>query len=116
MQKIIVTGGLGFIGSNLIELLLTKKFKVLNIDKTSYASNVYNVKDFLKIAFKTVNLDYKNYIEINKSLIRKNDINKLRANNLKARKILKWKPKISFKKLVTDMVNYEINLLKKSNI
>ena len=48
MQKIIVTGGLGFIGSNLIELLLTKKFKVLNIDKTSYASNVYNVKDFLK--------------------------------------------------------------------
>jgi len=48
MQKIIVTGGLGFIGSNLIELLLTKKFKVLNIDKTSYASNIYNVKDFLK--------------------------------------------------------------------
>ena len=48
MQKIIVTGGLGFIGSNLVELLLTKKFKVLNIDKTSYASNVYNVKDFLK--------------------------------------------------------------------
>ena len=48
MRKIIVTGGLGFIGSNLIELLLTKKFKVLNIDKTSYASNVYNVKDFLK--------------------------------------------------------------------
>ena len=48
MQKFIVTGGLGFIGSNLIELLLSKKFKVLNIDKTSYASNVYNVKDFLK--------------------------------------------------------------------
>jgi len=48
MQKIIVTGGLGFIGSNLVELLLTKKFKVLNIDKTSYASNIYNVKDFLK--------------------------------------------------------------------
>jgi dTDP-glucose 4,6-dehydratase len=48
MQKFIVTGGLGFIGSNLIELLLSKKFKVLNIDKTSYASNVYNVKDFIK--------------------------------------------------------------------
>ena len=48
MQKFIVTGGLGFIGSNLIELLLSKNFKVLNIDKTSYASNIYNVKDFLK--------------------------------------------------------------------
>ena len=48
MQKFIVTGGLGFIGSNLIELLLSKNFKVLNIDKISYASNAYNVKDFLK--------------------------------------------------------------------
>ena len=33
MKKVIVTGGLGFIGSNLIELLLKKNFKVLNIDK-----------------------------------------------------------------------------------
>ena len=48
MQKFIVTGGLGFIGSNLIDLLLSKKFKVLNIDKISYASNLYNVKDFVK--------------------------------------------------------------------
>ena len=48
MQKFIVTGGLGFIGSNLIELLLSRKYKVLNIDKVSYASNAYNVKDFVK--------------------------------------------------------------------
>jgi len=48
MQRFIVTGGLGFIGSNLIELLLTKKHKVLNIDKISYASNIYNVKEFIK--------------------------------------------------------------------
>jgi len=33
MKKIIVTGGLGFIGSNLIELLLSKNFYVINIDK-----------------------------------------------------------------------------------
>ena len=46
MQRFIVTGGLGFIGSNLIKLLLSKKFKVLNIDKMSYASNSYNVKEF----------------------------------------------------------------------
>ena len=33
MKKIIVTGGLGFIGSNLIELLIKKKYFVINIDK-----------------------------------------------------------------------------------
>tara|TARA_Y100001970_G_scaffold289951_1_gene421904 strand:- start:8018 stop:9031 length:1014 start_codon:yes stop_codon:yes gene_type:complete len=48
MHKIIVTGGLGFIGSNLIDLLLSKKFHVLNIDKVTYASNFYNVKEFTK--------------------------------------------------------------------
>ena len=46
MKNIIVTGGLGFIGSNLIKILLKKKFNLINIDKISYSSNFYNVKDF----------------------------------------------------------------------
>ncbi len=46
MKKIIVTGGLGFIGSNLIELLIKKNYKVLNIDKVTYSSNFYNIKEF----------------------------------------------------------------------
>ena len=52
MKNIIVTGGLGFIGSNLIELLLKKKYRVMNIDKNTYSSNFYNVKEFK---------NYKNY-------------------------------------------------------
>ena len=48
MKKAIVTGGLGFIGSNLIEILLNKKFFVCNIDKVTYSSNFYNVKNFQK--------------------------------------------------------------------
>ena len=46
MKKIIVTGGLGFIGSNLIELLIKKNFSVINIDKISYSSNFYNLKEY----------------------------------------------------------------------
>ncbi len=47
MKKIIVTGGLGFIGSNLIELLIKKNYKVFNIDKVTYSSNFYNNKEFI---------------------------------------------------------------------
>ena len=62
MKKIIVTGGSGFIGSNLIQLLLQKKYFVINIDKFSYSANPYNVKDFKK------NKNYKFYkLDINKT-------------------------------------------------
>ena len=45
-KTILVTGGLGFIGSNLIELLVKKNFYVINIDKGTYSSNKYNVKNY----------------------------------------------------------------------
>ncbi len=48
MKKVVVTGGLGFIGSNLIEFLIKKNFFVINIDNASYASNTYNTIKFIK--------------------------------------------------------------------
>ena len=61
MKKVIVTGGLGFIGSNLIKLLLKKNYYVLNIDKISYSSNKYNAKEFLSNKnYKFIKLDIKN--------------------------------------------------------
>ena len=47
MEKIIVTGGLGFIGSNLINIL-QKKYFIVNIDKVSYASNHSNIDPNIK--------------------------------------------------------------------
>ena len=71
MHKIIVTGGLGFIGSNLIELLLNKKFKVINIDKISYSSNFYNNKEYANDKnYKFIKCDLNNKSKINKILNR----------------------------------------------
>ena len=47
MKKVIVTGGLGFIGSNLINILKEKYF-VINIDKVTYASNFNNISPEIK--------------------------------------------------------------------
>ena len=45
-KNIIVTGGLGFIGSNLINFLISKKYSIINLDKISYSSNFYNLKEY----------------------------------------------------------------------
>ena len=69
MKKIIVTGGLGFIGSNLIKLLIKKKYFIINVDKISYASNFYNTKDFSnKKNYKFIKLDINNKSKLNKIL------------------------------------------------
>ena len=48
MKKVIVTGGSGFIGSNLVKYLLKKKYFVINIDKLSYSAHPLNVKKISK--------------------------------------------------------------------
>ncbi len=42
-KNVIITGGLGFIGSNLVEFFLKKKFKVLVIDRMTIGSNIKNL-------------------------------------------------------------------------
>ena len=49
MKKFIVTGGSGFIGSNLVKFLLKKKYFIINIDKLSYSANPYNLKKINKV-------------------------------------------------------------------
>ena len=48
MKKFVVTGGSGFIGSNLVKFLLKKNYFVINIDKLSYSANPYNLKEVSK--------------------------------------------------------------------
>jgi dTDP-glucose 4,6-dehydratase len=63
MKKIIVTGGLGFIGSNLIKILNEKKFFIINIDKISYASNKNNIPNNINnYKFYKENINNKDFI------------------------------------------------------
>jgi dTDP-glucose 4,6-dehydratase len=67
IKKVVVTGGYGFIGSNLINFLIKKKYFVINIDKCSYSSNKYNLKD----------INFKNYIFFKIDLNEQNKIYKI---------------------------------------
>ena len=60
MKKIIVTGGSGFIGSNLVNFLIKKKYYVINIDKLTYSSNKYDDSIRNKKNYKFFRLDINN--------------------------------------------------------
>ena len=66
-KNVFVTGGLGFIGSNLVELLLTKGYKVIVIDFMGIGSNKKNLKKHKNLILKTSDINrttiIKNYIK-----------------------------------------------------
>ncbi len=47
MKSIIITGGAGFIGSHVVRLFVNKypEYRIINIDKLTYAGNLANLKD-----------------------------------------------------------------------
>ena len=68
MKKIIVTGGNGFIGSNLVKYLIQKKYFVINIDKNAYSKNSYILKDLEKKNYIFYKVDINNKKKILKIL------------------------------------------------
>ena len=66
MKKIVVTGGLGFIGSNLVKFLIAKKYFVINIDKCTYSASKYNTKDIKTKNYRFYKLDINDKKKISK--------------------------------------------------
>ena len=92
-------------------------------------NNTYSVKDLVNEAFKNIGINLKwkgkglnekaynsktneELVNIDKNYFRPNELNYLRGNYNKAKKKLKWKPKINFKNLVREMVTRDIENLK----
>ena len=72
----------------------------------------YSVRDFLKLAFSLVDLDYKKHLIIDEKLMRPSEVNSLIGNNAKAKKHLKWDMHYDFRSLVKEMVFSDLDLIK----
>jgi len=75
----------------------------------------HSVEEFLTIATEYADLgDWKDYVDIDKDLLRPTDIEDLVGNSSKARKQLNWKPKMEFKDLVRNMIEHDLEQVKLS--
>ncbi|MEO0299124.1 MAG: GDP-mannose 4,6-dehydratase [candidate division WOR-3 bacterium] len=72
----------------------------------------HSVREFVKLAFERVGLDYEKYVVIDKDLFRPAEVDQLVGDYSKAKKILGWEPTVTFKELVNMMVDSDLKNLK----
>ncbi len=72
----------------------------------------HTVEKFLEKSFNFVGLNYLDYIEIDPELYRPAEVELLKGDSSKAKRILNWQPKISFDQLIEDMVTSDIEISK----
>jgi len=73
----------------------------------------HSVREFAQVAFEHVGLNWKKYVKVDKSLFRPAEVEQLVGDASKARRILGWKPRVSFTELVHMMVDADLARLQK---
>src|SRR3990167_3591634 len=76
---------------------------------------MHSVAEFCEYAFNLIGVDWKDFIVQDPRFLRPKDVQYLRADASKAKRILKWKPEVKFKELVEKMVFNDLELLKTNN-
>ncbi len=72
----------------------------------------HTVKEWVETTFKCLDLDWEKYVKIDPQFLRPAEVDLLVGDSSKAEKVLGWKPKVNFAKLVDIMVKADYDYLK----
>ncbi len=72
----------------------------------------HTVQEFVDTAFQSAGLDAKDFVKSDPALVRPGETVVLAGNAEKARKVLSWQPQTPFKKIVQEMVESDLEMLK----
>jgi GDPmannose 4,6-dehydratase len=72
----------------------------------------HSVQEFLELAFGCLELDWHKYVETDPRFFRPSEVDVLCGDSGKARRMLGWQPKVTFKDLVALMVDADLQLAK----
>lgn len=73
----------------------------------------HSVREFAQIAFAHVGLNWEDHVEVDPQFLRPSEVTTLCGDSSKARRILGWKPEVSFSELVEMMVDADLNRVQK---
>ena len=76
----------------------------------------YSVKDFVIKAFDYVGLNWEDHVVISEKFFRPNEVNYLKGDYSKAKKLLGWEPKTSFEDLIKIMIESDLVLAEKEKV
>ncbi len=68
----------------------------------------HSVRELLEVAFGRLDLDWERYVEIDPRYFRPSEVDDLRGDMTRARRVLKWEPKVRFRPLIEMMVDHDL--------
>ena len=73
----------------------------------------HSIREFLDEAFSVIEIkDWSKYVVQDQKFMRPAEVDVLRGNPEKAKKLLNWEPKTSFKQLVDIMIKSDVKIIK----
>jgi GDPmannose 4,6-dehydratase len=76
----------------------------------------HSVREFVAEVFKYLDLDWPEYVETDPRYFRPSEVDMLQGDASKARKVLRWEPKVTFKELVRIMTDADLKLAERERI
>ena len=121
LQKKLTLGNLeasrdwGFAGDYIEAMVLMLQHNKAD-DFVIATGETHTVKEFAKLAFKLVGLNYEDYVQTDKKYFRPNEVDYLLGDYTKAKNELNWEPKTSFEELVEMMVESDLKNAKREKV
>jgi len=75
----------------------------------------HSIREFASLAAREVGLDWEDYVVVDERFYRPIDVQTLCGDTTKAREKLGWKPKVSFRELISMMSQADLEYVKNSN-
>jgi GDPmannose 4,6-dehydratase len=76
----------------------------------------HSVREFCELVFGRLDLDYRDFVEVDPRYFRPAEVDLLLGSSAKARRTLGWKPRVSFPELVALMVDADLDLARREQV